>query len=227
MALQGENGVLFRDREEAGERLADQLAALKRVQGGLVLGLPRGGVIIGAALSLRLDLPLDVFVSLKLHTPDDPETALGAVTETGHVYVDPAVHGWFSLTRDWLDQEIAREKEEVERRVRLYRGRRLLPPVAARTVIVADDGVATGATMIAALESLRELGASRLIAAVPVGPLAVIATLQGLADDIAVVDAPEAFNAVGAYYDDFSPVEDQAVFEKLESCPSDSGLRRR
>jgi len=189
----------------------------------LVLALPRGGVEVGAILSIQLNLPLDVFLSRKLGFPNDPECAMGAVTETGLTWLNPRLFSHDSRNRityqHYLDHEIHRQHEEIERQQAIYRkGKKLRPLVDNSTIILVDDGIATGSTFIAAIQSLRTFRIKRLIAAIPVAPLETINHIRTLVDDLEVLDMPEPFVAVGSSYQYFSQVEDQQVLNYLRTA---------
>jgi predicted phosphoribosyltransferase len=174
-----------------------------------VLAIPRGGVVIGRAVADQLDAPLDVIVPRKLRAPFNTELAIGAIAEGDALFLeDEIAHG---VGAAYLDEEIATQRREIERRVAVYRGGRALPSIAGRTVIVVDDGIATGATMIAALRAVRRLEPAELVAAVPVAPPEGVARLAREADEIVCLAAPALFHAVGQFYDDFAQVEDHEV----------------
>jgi len=210
------------DRKEAGLLLATRLQRFKNHPRTLILALPRGGVEVGAILSLQLNLPLDVFLTRKLGFPNDSECAMGAITETGFTWLNPercshdSQHG--ITYQHYLDQEILRQQEEIERQQALYRKGKKLRPLDGSTVILVDDGVATGSTFIASLHSLRTCGITRLIAAIPVGPHETINHIRTLVDDLEVLDMPEPFVAVGSYYQYFSQVQDQQVLNYLRTA---------
>ena len=210
------------DRKEAGLLLAARLQRFKNHPRTLVLALPRGGVEVGAILSIKLNLPLDVFLSRKLGFPNDPEYAMGAVTETGLTWLNPELISHDSRNRityqDYLDHEILRQKEEIERQQAIYRKGKKLRPLDDATVILVDDGLATGSTFIAAIQSLRSFRIKRLIAAIPVAPRETINHIRTLVDDLEVLDMPEPFVAVGSYYQYFSQVEDQQVLNYLRTA---------
>jgi putative phosphoribosyl transferase len=213
-------GVL-KNREEAGRLLAGRLAAYRDDPKGIILALPRGGVAVGYALSLALHLPLEVFLVRKLGAPYQPEYALGAVTETGSVYLNPearrvlAVEG---VPAGYLEKAAAVERQEIARRVALYRGGRPLPDLAERTVLLVDDGIATGATFLASVEALKECGVRHLVAAVPVGPPDTLRRVKEKVENLVTLLTPEPFYAVGGHYADFAQVEDGLVIRYLQEA---------
>lgn len=213
-AMLAKNRYSFRDRTDAGGQLA---AALDRYGGGdvLVLGIPRGGVPVAAEVARRLGGELDVIVARKLGAPLQPELAIGAVTANGGLYLDRVAIDELGVPDSYLKAAIGLESAEARRREELFRGARPAAPIEGRTVIVVDDGLATGATMRAALRSVAKHGPERLIAAVPVGAADSLAMLRAEADEVVCLLTPEPFWAVGLYYQEFEPVEDQVVMEIL------------
>ncbi len=207
------------DRDEAGRLLAERLGAYRRDPQALILALPRGGVVVGAAISAALQVPLDVFLVRKLGAPDNPEYALGAVTETGTVYLNPEV-GEVLARHDvpdgYLDRTIRAEQEEIVRRQALYRCGKPLPSLSGRTVLLVDDGIATGATFLASVQALRSVSVKRLVAAIPVGPPEALREVGKLVDELVWLLAPEPFFAVGAHYGSFVQVEDAQVLACLQ-----------
>lgn len=199
--------VRFRDRREAGRRLAGLLAGEAGPR-TTVLGLPRGGVVVAAEVARALGAPLDVLVVRKLGAPSMPEFALGAIAEGG------VVHTTRGSLRG-LEEVLRRESAELERRVRRFRGGRPPPDLRGRTAILVDDGVATGSTVQAAARAARQLGADRVVVAAPVVAPGSAEALAEVADAVVFVDAPEPFLAVGAFYDDFTQVEDDEVTRAL------------
>ncbi|MDR7418465.1 MAG: phosphoribosyltransferase [Armatimonadota bacterium] len=204
--------MIFVDRRDAGQRLA---AALVHLRDGrpFVLAIPRGGVVVGREVADALGAPLDVIVPRKLRAPFNPELAIGAVAEGGAVFIDDATA--YAVTEAYLDAEVALQRQEIARRVTAYRGDRALPDLSGRTAIVVDDGIATGATLVAALRAARGLGPARLVAAVPVAPPEGLARLAREADEVVCLSAPTTFYAVGQFYDDFRQVEDDEVIALL------------
>jgi putative phosphoribosyl transferase len=204
----------FRDRAEAGRVLATRLGHLREVK-PLVVGLPRGGVPVAAEIAAALDADLDVVLVRKIGAPDRRELAVGAVGEDGVTVRNDAVLRELGLTWDDLAAQVAGERDEIVRRARILRpGPR--PDLTGRTVILVDDGIATGATVIAALRVLRHLGAARVVLAVPVAPPDSLRALAPLADEIVCPATPRHFSAVGQWYDDFTQVPDERVRALLE-----------
>jgi putative phosphoribosyl transferase len=221
--------MIFRDRGHAGLLLANALNAYRGNPTAVILALPRGGVAVGYELSRALHLPLDVFITRKLSTPDNPEYAIGAVSETGAIYLNPEAVDTFQLSHDDLEGLIEAQRREIWRRQTLYRQGRSAPALANRTVILVDDGIATGSTFFATIEAVTELSPRRLIAAIPVGPCETLVRLKSLVDELVVLDVPDPFSAVGEAYEDFTQVEDGQVVALLKaaqdalyqpSCPS-------
>jgi putative phosphoribosyl transferase len=208
----------FEDRREAGRRLARALADQGYHEDGLlVLGIPRGGVPVADEVARALHAPLDVVISRKLRAPYQPELAIGAVTSGDHVlFINEEVAEAAGATREYLEREIRHQQEEIDRRLRAFRGDRPPPELKGRTVIVVDDGIATGSTFRAALEGLRRQGPGRLVAAIPVGPPESVAALRTLADDVVCLETPELFWAVGAWYQDFTQTTDEDVVAILK-----------
>lgn len=211
-------GQRFADRSEAGRELAELLATrsdLPRDQ-TIVLALPRGGVVVGFEVARRLGVPLDVIVARKLGAPMQPELALGAVTAQGHLVLDRELVRSLHVSDTYLQQEQQAQIEEAQRREVLYRKGRPPLDLAGRTVILVDDGVATGATLRAALRAVRMASPARVIVALPVGPPDTIEHLRREADDVICLRTPEPFFAVGAWYRDFRQVSDEEVQDLLD-----------
>jgi predicted phosphoribosyltransferase/dienelactone hydrolase len=209
----------FRDRADAASRLA---AALKgrRLRNPLVLGIPRGGVVIAAGLARALGAELDVVLARKLRAPWQPEFAIGAVSESGDVHLNPDVPQDDRGLKEYLAEERQHQLAEIERRKALFRGGRPAAHVAGRSVIVTDDGIATGSTTLAALQSLRAQKPFELIVAVPVGPPDRLDEIGRHCDEVICLLRPPHFAAVGEFYDDFTQVEDEQVIELLNEAAS-------
>ena len=206
----------FHDRRQAGRVLAGLLAHYAGQPDLLVLALPRGGVAVGFEVAQALKAPLDVWVVRKLGLPGQEEYAMGAIASGGVRVITPLPEGLVSPAA--LAQVIEREQAELARREQLYRGNRLPPSINGRTVIVVDDGVATGATLRAALKSLRQQQPARLVAAVPVGARDTCQALREDADEVICAAMPEPFRAVGLWYEQFPQASDDEVRTLLEQA---------
>ena len=208
------NQTLFADRAEAGWRLVERLRG-ESLEKPLVLAIPRGGVEVGAVLARGLGAELDVVLSRKLRAPHQPELALGAVSENGEVYLNHFASAMTDAGDAYVEAERQRQLAEIVRRKALIRAVRPQAPIAGRTVILTDDGIATGATMIAALHWVRRAGAREIIVAVPVGSPDRLDAIRPLCDRLVCLLEPEAFWAIGQFYRDFEQVEDSRVVELL------------
>jgi putative phosphoribosyl transferase len=201
----------FANRRAAGRALADELSEYAGRDDVVVLGLPRGGVPVAAEVARALGAPLDVFLVRKLGLPGQEELAMGAIASGGARVVNDEVVSALSLHESVLDRVTERERPELERRERAFRGDRPPPDVRGRVVIVVDDGLATGSTMRAAIAALRTLEPARIAAAVPTAPPATCDELRPEVDDLVVLLAPQPFHAVGLWYEDFTPTSDDEV----------------
>jgi putative phosphoribosyl transferase len=208
--------ALFRDRHDAGRRLAQKLLYYKEAKDTIVIALPRGGVVVGYDISLALRLPLDVFITRKLGTPSNPELAMGALAETGYRHMNEDVIREYHVTTAEVNEEILCQESEIRRRIERYRGGRALPPLKGQTVILVDDGIATGATFYASLGALLKVETAKIVAAVPVAPPRVLAELKMLVDDIVILHTSEWFFGIGQFYELFPQVEDEEVIACLE-----------
>jgi predicted phosphoribosyltransferase len=206
----------FHDRADAGRVLATRLGEYADRPDVLVLALPRGGVPVGYEVARALHAPLDVFLVRKLGVPGHEELAMGALASGGVRVINQDVVRALGIPEDVLAEVTAQEAQELRRRERLYRDDRHAPAVAGRTVILVDDGLATGSTMRAAVAALRRLGPARVLVAVPVGAADTCAELAREADDAVCAVTPEPFLAVGMWYEDFTQTTDEEVRELLE-----------
>jgi putative phosphoribosyl transferase len=213
----------FRDRREAGRVLADELASYRGKDDLLVLGLPRGGVPVGWEVAAALPAALDVFVVRKLGVPHWDELAMGALASGGGIVMNDNVVASLGVSDEQIRAVVEREAAELRRREHAYRGDR--PPADPRdkTVILVDDGIATGASMLAAVRALRALGPASIVVAVPVGPAAVCEQLNREADEVVCAVTPAHFEAVGQVFADFHQVTDDEVRRLLTTPPELTG----
>ncbi|WP_163891731.1 phosphoribosyltransferase [Mycolicibacterium hippocampi] len=212
----------FRDRREAGRVLAQDLARYRGRGDLLVLGLARGGVPIGWEVASSLQAPLDVCLVRKLGVPQWPELAMGAVATGGGVVLNDDVLASLDIGDEQIRDAVTRETAELHRREQAYRGGRDPLKLAGLTVIMVDDGIATGSSMIAAVRSVRQSGAARIVVGVPVGPASVCRQLAGEADEVVCSTTPKDFRAVGQVFEDFHQVSDEEVRDLL-ATPTDGG----
>jgi putative phosphoribosyl transferase len=205
----------FFDRVEAGRVLAESLAAYANRGDVIVLALPRGGVPVAAEAAKRLNAPLDVFVVRKLGLPDHPELAMGAIATGGVRVFNGDVLNSLRIPDEVINTVSAQEFAELQRREKAYRDDLPPPEVEGKTVILVDDGIATGSTMLAAIAALRQLNVARIVVATPVVPAATYYEIRRAADEVVAVMVPEDFYAVGQWYEDFSQTTDDEVRELL------------
>jgi putative phosphoribosyl transferase len=205
----------FRDRTEAGELLAEKLASYANKPNVIVLALPRGGVPVGAQVAKKLNVPFDVFVVRKLGLPGHPELAMGAIAIGGVRVINREVVEGLQIPELVIDAVAAQEQEELMRRRHAYRGDLPAPEVRDKTVILVDDGIATGSTMIVAVAALRQLNAGRIVVAAPVIPQSTFHQIHHAADEVVAVIVPEKFYGVGQWYEDFSQTTDNEVRQLL------------
>jgi putative phosphoribosyl transferase len=217
---QSPNARAFRDRHEAGVALADLLQGYARRNDVVVLALPRGGVPVAYEVASALHVPLDVFSVRKLGVPGHPELAMGAIASGGVQVLNEEVLAWYRPSADTVDAVAQVEMRELDRRERAYRAGRPLVLVEGRTVILVDDGLATGSTMRAAVQAVRQLRVGHVVVAAPVGARDTCEALRRIADDVVCVLTPDHFVAVGAWYVDFSETTDEEVQRLLTEPPS-------
>jgi putative phosphoribosyl transferase len=208
--------MIFEDRVDAGRQLAKRLEGYAHRADVVVLGVPRGGVVVAYEVAMALGAPLDVFLSRKLGVPGQTELAFGAVSASGGRYLDEYILRTTGITNaqvEWITSEV---RKELDRRASVYRGDRPPLDVLGKTVVLVDDGVATGASVYAAILALRQMQPARLVLAVPVAPASAWEWLRTVVDEIDCLDLPERFAAVGEFYRDFTQVEDAEVVRLLE-----------
>lgn len=215
---EGRSMLPFRDRAEAGQQLADALAAYAGAAEVLVLALPRGGIPVAWQVAKALGAPLDVFVVRKLGAPGNPELAIGAVAPEGVCILQEQIIADLEIPAEAVAAIAASEQEVVRQNEALYRRNFPAHNVGAATVIVVDDGVATGSTMRAAIAALRQLKAARIVVAVPVAPASTCRELQAIADEVVCLATPETFFTVGQWYVNFEQVSDEEIVALLEQA---------
>jgi predicted phosphoribosyltransferase len=206
---------VFKDRTEAGRELAEALSDFAGREDVIVLGLPRGGVPVAFEVAKSLKAPLDIFLVRKLGVPGQEELAFGAISTGGVRVFNQAILNSLMLPQETIEQIVSREREELERRERAYRGDRPLPQIEGNVAILVDDGLATGASMRAALSALRGQNPSSIVAAVPTAPPGVCEELGNEVDEVVCIITPEPFGGVGAWYENFAQTTDQEVRDLL------------
>lgn len=215
------NNILFADREDAGQQLADKLLRFKD-KDPVVLALPRGGVPIGLVVAEALGAPLDLILVRKIGTPGQPELAVGAVVDgpRPELVINEDVKRLAGVLDDYIEQEKQRQLKEIERRRKLWLGTRARVPVKGKTALVVDDGIATGATVRAALHAVRRSEPAHLVLAAPVAPPETIGSLRGDADEIVCLATPERFWAISMFYSRFPQVPDDEVTALMARAPA-------
>lgn len=209
-------GKLYADRRQAAQQLSESLAGY-RMRHPLILGIPRGGVVIADAIAGRLDADLDVVLTRKLGAPGNPELAIGAVSENGAVYIQGSIATKVGAGEGYIARERDRQLAEIKARRERYRSVLAKVPLEGRTAVIVDDGVATGATMQAAIWAARDAGPSEIVVAVPVGARDAIERLEREADAVVCPYLPESFYAIGQFFADFAQVDDQEVMAILQA----------
>ncbi len=209
--------MYYTDRVHAGQVLARALAHLKGQTDLVVLGVPRGGVVVAAQVAQALGAPLDVAITRKVGAPGNPEFAIGAVSEGDALVLDEGIIRQLEIPEAYIREEVARQRLELARRLALYRGGREPVPVQGKTVILVDDGVATGATLLATVRTLRTRGPARILVAVPVASADALDRLAQEADEVVCPYVPAFFWAVGAFYEQFDQTTDEEVVDLLRA----------
>ncbi len=212
--------MIFKDRRQAGKKLAEELKPYREKK-PLILAVPRGGVTVAEPVWESLGGDLDLIITRKIGAPYQPELAVGAVTGDGFIMVNESIVSRLNVTGDYIDKAAEKEQNEIRRRLEIYRGKRPLSAVDNRLVILIDDGVATGYTLLAALRSLQEKKPAELVLAVPVGPPDTINMLENEVDELVCLEAPAHFAAVGQFYRHFDQVSDAEVSAILKKAWQD------
>ncbi|WP_254533788.1 phosphoribosyltransferase [Natrinema gelatinilyticum] len=208
----------FADRTDAGVQLAEEIRD-RGIDADIVLAIPRGGLPLGRAVADALDVPLDIVVAKKIGAPGNPEYAIGAVASDGSVWRNEAALRGVGVDSDYFEEKRAEEAANARRKADRYRGDRPKPDLSGETVIVVDDGVATGSTARACLRCLNETDAERIVLAIPVGPPRTIHELADETDEVVCLETPSGFRGVGQFYEDFAQVPDEKAMEYLTTEP--------
>jgi putative phosphoribosyl transferase len=214
--------VLFEDRAEAGRKLAGVLGEFKG-KDVVVLGIPRGGVVVANEVAKALGAPLDIIVTRKIEAPGEPEYALGAVTQEGDVIMDRQAAESLGASPSYLDDQVRKKKEEVKERMERLRGTAPYPRLEGKVVIVVDDGIATGSSVSAAVMSVKKRKPREVVVAVPVAPADAVEVLSSEGTRVVCLETPGPFLAIGEFYGDFEQVEDLEVKRILEESPPRNG----
>jgi putative phosphoribosyl transferase len=209
--------MIFKNRRDAGMRLALKLLHYKDRKDVLVLALPRGGVVVGFEIANLLHCPLDMIIIRKIGFPGQPEFAIGAVSETGTVVLNEDIISTHDVTTDYIEREILKQKKEISRRMSVYRSGKSIPQLKEKIIILVDDGVATGATMKAAISTLKKEKISKLVVALPVSSQEAEIEIKKTVDKWVCLETPELFMAISHYYQDFTQISDEEVKALLES----------
>jgi putative phosphoribosyl transferase len=207
--------VPFTDRVQAGKKLATALTEY-RGKDVVVLGIPRGGVVVAKEVAAALEAPLDIVVTRKIGAPGEPEYALGAVSQEGDAMMDARAAESLGATREYLDGQIREKKEEVRQRMETFRGDSPYPDLKGKVVIIVDDGIATGSSVEAAVMSVKKRSPKEVVVAVPVAPPDTVESLKGDVDRVVCLETPEMFMAIGQFYSRFDQIEDSEVKRILD-----------
>ena len=207
--------MIFSNRVEAGRKLASELVDFLGNISAIVFAIPRGGVVVGYEVAHKLKAPLDIIIPRKIGAPSNPELAIGAVTEDGTAILDEKLVGYLNVPRKYSEEESDRQRKEIDRRLKTYRGDVPYPDLTNHIVIIVDDGVATGSTIKAALASLRRRKVKQVVIAVPVGSAETIKELEEKADRVVCLFAPAEFYAIGQFYQNFDQITDEEVIGLL------------
>lgn len=214
--------MTFRNRSHAGTQLASRLAHYACKDNVIVLTLPMGGVIVGHEIAKALNCPLDVIITRKISFPGQPDVAIGVVSETGTVVRNNQLISTYKIPEDYIRREIARQREEIEWRVALYRGGRRLPSLNDKTVILVDDGIVTGSILKSAIQTLLRDNVERLVAALTVAERDAEREIHMMADELVCLETSRDMSAVDSFYRDFSMVSDEEIMDILMAGRSDA-----
>ena len=206
---------MFQDRLDAGKQLAESLQFLRGRTDVVVLAIPRGGVVVARPVAESLKAPLDLIITRKIGAPGNPELAVGSVTQDGELMIDKETASMVGASEEYLRAEAARQRHEIQSRMKRFRGERTFPELAGKIVVIVDDGIATGSTVRAAIRSVRSKRPASIIVGTPVGAKEIVASIESEVDRMVCLDTPEPFYAIGEFYRDFEQVEDDEVRKYL------------
>ena len=209
--------MIFQDRREAGQLLSSYLTAYKKRTDAIVLGLARGGVVVAYEIAKALSLPLNVLVPRKIGVPDNPEVAMGAISEDGEILLNREIVDLAGATPSMIHQEVEKEKRIAGERILRYRKAAPLGNLKGKTILLVDDGVATGATILVEIQSLRKKGVASIVVVAPVAATEAWGKIKAAADDAVCIDVREDFFGVSGFYREFDPVEDATVLLLLKN----------
>ena len=202
---------MFKNRIEAGKKIAQKLISYKNNKNILVLGLPRGGIILANEIAKKINSQLDIIVPRKIGSPYDPEFAIGAITEEGEAFLNKDIINNYNISKEYIDKEIIKEKKEAKRRLKIYRGNKKLIDYKDKIIILVDDGIATGSTILAAIFSIKKFKPKKIIVAVPVLSRDIINIIKKEVDKLIYLEAPFFFEAIGSFYEEFEQTSDKEV----------------
>ena len=208
--------MIFKDRTDAGKQLAEALSQYQNQKDAVVIGLPRGGVVVAYEVAKFLKLPLDITCPRKIGAPSNPEFAIGAITETGEGLFNQDVVAKLGISESYLEQAIRVEKAEAQKRLDKFRGNKPPRNIENKIILLVDDGLATGSTMKAAIMSMQAARADKIIVAVPVSPPDTLGEIRGMVDEIVCLDSPPFFQAVGQFYQKFDQTTDEEVIHLIK-----------
>lgn len=203
--------MIFLDRRGAGQKLAEALAKYRGKKEGIILAIPRGGVVVGVEMAKELALPLDVVVTKKISAPGNPEFAIGAVGPDGQAHINEKIVAVYKISSEYLDRVSRETVRIVKEKIKNLRGERPYPDLSDKTVILTDDGLATGQTMLAAIEWVKGKNPAKIVVAVPVAPSDTAACVKGLVDEFICLHTTSDFSTVGQFYIDFEQITDKEV----------------
>jgi len=209
--------MIFKNRLEAGQKLAEKLIKYKDQKNILVIGLPRGGLILAQEIAKKINSSLDIVVPRKIGAPNNPEFAIGAITEEGESFLNEDIIDYYKISKEYIAQEIAQEKKEAQRRLKVYRGEKEATSYKDKIIILVDDGIATGSTMLAALAFLKKKKVKKIIVAVPVLARDTIKIIEKEVEELIYLEAPLFFGAIGAFYKEFDQTTDQEVIAIMKN----------